>query len=108
MTNTYNIVIKEVVNVFIDRFPWKLTIHLLLIVFTTMQVLLTLQGQSDIARSQERAFGRYFFDENENFDQVDHQRVRNFYDIPSFRLFVKSSLDVINNTYHSFYRTSTP
>ncbi len=28
----------------LDRFPWKLTIHLLLIVFTTMQVLLTLQG----------------------------------------------------------------
>jgi len=56
-------------------------IHLLLIVFTTMQVLLNLQGQSDITRSQERAFGRLFFDENEGFNDVDHARIRNFYDI---------------------------
>jgi hypothetical protein len=66
--------------------------HLLLILFTTMQVLLTLQGQSDITRSQERAFGRFFFDENQDFNDVDHPRFRNFYDVPTFRAFVLSSM----------------
>lgn len=67
-------------------------IHLLLIVFTTMQILLNLQSQSDLTRSQERAFGRWFFDEGEDFNEVDHPRIRNFYDIPSFRAFVLQSL----------------
>ena len=63
-------------------------IHFLLIVFTTMEVLLILESQSDITRSQERVFYKYFFNEGDNFDELDHQRYQNFFDVATFRQFV--------------------
>ena len=68
-------------------------VHILLIVFTTMQVMLTLQGQSNLTRTQERSFGHLFFDEGMDFSDLDHPRIRNFYTVPEFRSFVLTSLE---------------
>lgn len=59
-----------------------------------MEVLLILEGQSDITRSQERVFMKYFFNEDENYDELDYGRVRNFYDISVLRDFVIKSVEV--------------
>jgi hypothetical protein len=70
-------------------------IHLLLILFTTMQVMLTLQNRSDLTRSQERVFYKLFLDGSEEFTEMDHKRERRFFDVSSFRAFLGASLAVL-------------
>eukprot|EP00347_Sterkiella_histriomuscorum_P024278 403331685 len=54
------------------------------------------KSQNETTRSQERVFYKYFFNEDENYDSLDQGRVRNFYDVNSFR-------EIISNSVENYY-----
>jgi hypothetical protein len=63
-------------------------IHILLIIFTSMQCIVNLESATNFARSQERVFMKYFFDESLDFSELDRPQRKNFYALDELRQFV--------------------
>jgi len=47
----------------LDRFPWMMIIHILLLIFTTSQAILIVGNKTQYSRSQERIFYNLFIDD---------------------------------------------
>jgi len=58
-----------------------MVIQILLILLSTTEVLLLLENSSEFQRTTERVWQKYFFDRDNNYEDIDSNRIRNFFSI---------------------------
>lgn len=63
---------------YLDRFPWKLLVHLLLLIMTTMQVLIVVGTRTSHVRSQHQVFKHLFMESEDEVDTVEFNNFGNF------------------------------
>ena len=78
------------------RFPWKLIIHILLVIGTAAQAILILSSTTQYSRSQERIFYDNFLSEV-NKNDLSFNRFAYLFTLEDLKKSVLSSLDVIKN-----------
>ena len=76
------------------KFPYKMVVHILLVIFTTAQVISTNTGISAFSRSQEMLFYNIFFNTNDKTD-FNFRRFMYFFDINSLKVFATQSIQVL-------------
>jgi hypothetical protein len=77
------------------RFPTKMIVHLLLVIFTTCQAVLIVAEHNKYSRSQERFLYNMFIDSDDK-RQVDYNRVAYLYSVEDVKNHVRGS---VNNFY---------
>ena len=83
------------------KFPLNIIIHVLLVVFTSIQAMIILGEFTDYFRAQEKSFTNILISENSK-ENRDYPRKTYLYNIPSLQNHLKSSLQKmldINNTF---------
>lgn len=93
-------------------FPWKLTVRVLLILLTTMQVIFIVSEITSKNRAQERHIMNLFIEDNDKTD-TDYARAVYLYSIPQIREHVLSSFRNFinikkNSLYHVDYDNDMP
>lgn len=73
------------------RFPTKLIVHLLLVIFTTCQAVLIVAEHNKYSRSQERFLYNMFLDSDDK-RQVDYNRVAYLYSVEEVKNHVRDSV----------------
>lgn len=76
-----------------NNFPWKMLIHIFLIIVATAQVVLVIGTSGGYSRSDQNVFYTLFMDEGMELEDPDVQRVMYLYNIEEFKNKVKESLD---------------
>jgi hypothetical protein len=76
-----------------NRYPWKMLIHLLLVVMTTLQVLITIQADTNYSRTQSRVIDRIFLTPEGEDDDLSDRRERYIFSIPELQGYVKQSVE---------------
>jgi hypothetical protein len=79
-----------------NRYPWKMIIHMFIIVMTSLQVLITLQADTNYSRNQGRLLHRIFLTPEGEDDDLSDRRERYLFTIDELKTFVRSS---VNNYY---------
>lgn len=79
----------------LGRFPYKMLVHILLVIFTTFQVVLILGETNKISRSQERFLFNMFIDDSDK-RSLDFDRVAYLFSVDDIKAHVSRS---INNFY---------
>lgn len=68
-----------------NRFPWKFITHIILVTLTTLQVILFIENTGPYTRSANDFFLKKFLNSDENYNEFEFDRFRNFYDIGQMR-----------------------
>jgi hypothetical protein len=76
-----------------NRFPWKMMLHIVLLMVVTAQIILIIDHSGGYSRSEEAFFFDRFLNEDADYNEVDFQKDRYFYSIEDLRDFVKESID---------------
>lgn len=66
---------------FLDRFPWKFMIHILLVIVTTSQVLLLNYTEGQHFRTHQILFYRLFFDGGDPYLDYDFHRFKHIFQL---------------------------
>ena len=80
-----------------NRYPYKMIVHILLVIMTTIQVLATIQTDTGYSRTQNRFLSRTFIVPEGTDDDMSDPRERYIYTPKDLRLFIQNS---IYNYYH--------
>lgn len=75
------------------RFPWKMILHFLLVIGTSAQAILIINGTTQYTRAQERIFYDNFVGEIDK-TALDYDRYAYIFNIQELRDSVKSSVTV--------------
>jgi hypothetical protein len=75
----------------LGRFPYKMIVHILLVVFTTCQVVLIVSEANKYSRSQERFLYNMFVDEGDK-RSVDFNRIAYLYSVDDVKKHVATSV----------------
>jgi hypothetical protein len=73
------------------RFPWKMIIHIFLVIVTTAQGIMTIAGTTQYTRAQERLFYNFFVADSDRTD-LDYSRKTYLYSVSQLRDHLKLSL----------------
>ena len=73
------------------KFPWKMLIHIMLILATTMQAIVVINSTTDYCRGQERVFYNNMISDSDKEDP-DYPRVNYIYSISQLREHLRNSL----------------
>lgn len=73
------------------RFPWKMIIHIFLVIVTTAQGIMTIAGTTQYTRAQERLFYNFFVADTDRTD-LDYSRKTYLYSVSQLRDHIKFSL----------------
>jgi hypothetical protein len=79
----------------LGRFPYKMIVHILLVIFTTFQVVLIVGETNKISRSQERLFYNMFIDDSDK-RSLDYDRMAYLFSVDDVKEHVRNS---VNNFY---------
>lgn len=74
------------------KFPWKMLIHIMLILATTMQAIVVINATTDYCRGQERVYYNIFISDSEKEDP-DYPRVNYIYSITQLREHLSWSIE---------------
>ncbi len=83
------------------RFPWKMVIHILLVIATTVQAIMTISERTQYTRSQERILYNMFISDSDKTD-VDFARKTYLFSVSDLRDHLNNSV----NNYYSFQSDS--
>lgn len=75
----------------LGRFPYKMIVHILLVIFTTFQVVLIVGETNKISRSQERLFYNMFIDDSDK-RSLDYDRMTYLFSVDDVREHVRTSI----------------
>ena len=78
-----------------DKFPWKLVIHILLVILTTSQVVLMVIPNSQYSFNQYVIWIKLFCNLNAGQDDTDVSNSFNLFSIKDVNTFVNATVDVI-------------
>lgn len=78
------------------RFPWKMIIHILLVIATTAQAILIIANTTKYTRSQERLFYNIFVSDSDK-TSIDYPRMTYLYSVYELREHVSSSIESFYN-----------
>jgi hypothetical protein len=84
-------------------FPWKMIIHILLVIFTICQSVLIISSMTNYTRAQERGLYNIFIDDSDKTD-IDYNRMVYLYSIDDVKNHVKNSIKVFDFIIKIFYR----
>jgi len=76
-----------------NRFPWKMMVHIVLVMVVTTQIVLVIQSSGGYSRSEEAFFFQTFLNDQAEYNGVDFEKNRNFYSINEVREFINKSID---------------
>ena len=74
------------------KFPWKMLIHIMLILATTMQAIVVINSTTDYCRGQERVFYNNMISDSDKEDP-DYPRVNYIYSITQLREHLSWSIE---------------
>jgi hypothetical protein len=75
-----------------NKFPYKLFIHSLLVVFTSLQILFLMKSKTTFTRSQERLFYDAFVSKSDRTD-YPYPRIKHLFTVNDVRQHVKNSVE---------------
>ena len=76
-----------------NHFPWKLLIHVSLLIVCTAQVILVVGSQGAYSRTDQTLFFTLFLDEEAETEDPDFQKFKNIFDVGSLQEEVTGYLD---------------
>lgn len=76
-----------------DNFPWKLLIHIIVLIFSSAQILLIVNFTGLYSRSSYRVWLTQFFDEEIQVNTLDYDDIKFFYDMSELRSHVQKSVE---------------
>ena len=76
-----------------NRFPWKMVIHIALLIVVTAQIILVIDSSGSYSRSEQAFFYRMFLNDELGLEDVDFEKVRYFFTIGEVKDFVKKSVE---------------
>lgn len=76
-----------------DNFPWKLLVHIIVLIFSSAQIMLIVNFTGLYSRSSHRVWLTQFFDEEIEINTLDYDDVKFFYDISEFRDHIQKSVE---------------
>lgn len=79
-----------------DRFPWKLVIHILLVILTTCQVVLMVIPNGQYSYNQYIIWNKLFCNLEASSEDTDVTNSFNLFSIEDIRGFVDITVDVIS------------
>lgn len=77
-----------------DRFPWKLVIHVLLVILTTAQVVLLVLPNGQYSYNQYIIWNKLFCNLDAESSDTEVTNSYNLFDIQSVNSFVSKTIDV--------------
>jgi hypothetical protein len=75
-----------------NRYPWKMLIHIFLIALTTMQVLITIQADTNYSRTHSRLMDRIFLTPEGSDDDLSDRHERYIFNIAELQTFMQNSV----------------
>ena len=75
-------------------FPWKMLVHVLLVVLTITQCLLIINKMTNYTRAQERALYNIFIDDGDKLDE-DYNRIIHLYSVEELKSHISRTINVI-------------
>ena len=85
------------------KFPLDMVLHLLLVIFTTIQALLVVSEATDYFRSQERSLINVLISEDEK-ERQDYKRETYLYSISQIQEHIENSLEKMLNSGKTFFK----
>ena len=85
------------------KFPLDMILHLLLVVFTTIQALLVVSEATDYFRAQERSLINVLISDDEK-ERQDYQRETYLYSVSLIQEHLKNSLEKMLNSNKTFFK----
>lgn len=76
-----------------ENFPWKLLVHIFLLMVCSAQVILVIGSQGAYSRTNQNLFFTLFLNPEMEMEDVDVQRVRYLYNIEDLKEMVTTSFD---------------
>ena len=83
------------------KFPYHMVIYIILLIFNTLQAMITLSAFTDYFRAQQKSFINALISDD-NKEKVDYARKTYLYDIHSLRKHMKSSIEKMLNANETF------
>jgi hypothetical protein len=74
-------------------FPWKMIVHILLVIFTIAQCILIINTTTDYSRAQERGLYNIFIDDGDKLDD-DYSRNIYLYTVEEIKNHISNSMNV--------------
>lgn len=75
-----------------NRYPYKMIIHVLIIMMTTLQVLITIQADTNYSRGQTKFLDRTFLTPEGDDDDLTDRRTRNIFSVQDLKVYVANSV----------------
>eukprot|EP00347_Sterkiella_histriomuscorum_P001498 403371804 len=85
----------------IDRFPWKLLIHVLLLILTSAQIIIIVDNTGDYSRVQEIQFLYQFLDSDTSYKEEATNHYKYIFNLKDLQKFVEKSIQ-------SYYSIESP
>src|SRR4051794_23579830 len=82
----------NIIIISIDRFPMKMLLHLLLVIFSSAQVLLMVSSTGDYSRNQEHVWYYLFLNSAADYNGVDFPKKFQVSDISTLVQLVNTSV----------------
>ena len=76
-----------------NLFPWKLVLHIFLIIICTAQIIMVIGSTGSYSRSDQNMFYTFFMDPEIELEDVDVQRIKYIFDVDALTLLIRDSLD---------------
>ena len=83
------------------KFPYHMVIYIILLIFNTLQAMITLSAFTDYFRAQQKSFINALISDD-NKEKVDYARKTYLYEIRSLRKHIKSSIEKMINANDTF------
>lgn len=74
-------------------FPWKMVVHIVLVIFTIIQCVLIINKTTDYSRAQERGLYNVFIDDSDKLD-ADYNRNIYLYSVEELKNHISNSINV--------------
>ena len=79
-----------------DRFPWKMVIHVLLVILTTAQIVLMLIPNGQYSYNQYILWNKLFCNQDASQEDTDVTNSYNLFNMENVLTFVYATIDVIS------------